>query len=46
MDARQTHGDGRKARPGAWATLAAVLLWSALPQGSAHFQYQTTFVTD
>ena len=30
MDARQTHGDGRKARPAAWAALAAVLL-SALP---------------
>ena len=26
MDARQTHGDGRKARPAAWAALAAAML--------------------
>ena len=30
MDARQTFGDRRRARRGAWATLA-VVLWSALP---------------
>ena len=29
MDARQPHGDGRRARPTAWA--AAVVLWSVLP---------------
>ena len=31
MDARQTHGDRRKARPAAWATLAVVVVLTALP---------------
>ena len=35
MDARQTYGDERKARPVAWASVAAaVVLWSVLPGAS------------
>ena len=31
MDARQSYGDGRRARPGAWAAAVAAVLLSALP---------------
>ena len=44
MDARQTHGDGRKARPAAPAALAAVVLLSVLPVAAEAAQRVTLVI--